>query len=391
MPLTQAAPPTSARPPLRFDRNELAGAFGALGTDLPLLIGVIAASGLDSASVLILFGLMQVLSGWWYRMPMPVQPLKGFAALVIAQKIPAKVIYGGGLAVGIGMFVLSVSGLIDWLARLVPKTVIRGIQLGLALQLSTLALKQYVGADGVQGYLLAAVAFGIITALIGNRRYPAAILVVTLGVGYALVFKLDLTTAQRALGFHLPTWRVPATADIITGALLLALPQIPLSLGNSVLATKQVAQDYFPERPLTVRQIGFTYSLMNLVNPFLGGFPVCHGSGGMVGHYTYGARSGGSVMLYGALYLTLGLFFSQGFTEVVQIFPLPVLGVLLTFEALTLAALLRDISSQRNNLLVALLVGVISANLPYGYLVGLLVGTAVYYAQERGWLGFGRS
>jgi MFS superfamily sulfate permease-like transporter len=140
-----------------------------------------------------------------------------------------------------------------------------------------------------------------------------------------------------------------------------------------------------------VRQIGFTYSLMNLVNPFLGGFPVCHGSGGMVGHYTYGARSGGSVMLYGALYLTLGLFFSQGFTEVVQIFPLPVLGVLLTFEALTLAALLRDISSQRNNLLVALLVGVISANLPYGYLVGLLVGTAVYYAQERGWLGFGRS
>jgi hypothetical protein len=79
--LTQAEPrPAPSRPPIRFDRNELAGAFGDLGTDLPLLIGVIAASGVDSAGVLILFGLMQVFSGLWYRMPMPVQPLKAFAA-----------------------------------------------------------------------------------------------------------------------------------------------------------------------------------------------------------------------------------------------------------------------------------------------------------------------
>ncbi len=66
------------------------------------------------------------------------------------------------------------------------------------------------------------------------------------------VFKLDLATAQRALGLHLPTWHVPQTADILTGAVLLALPQIPLSLGNSVLATRQIAADYFPERILSV-------------------------------------------------------------------------------------------------------------------------------------------
>ncbi|RPD49460.1 transporter [Hymenobacter sediminis] len=387
MPLTATFP---SRPRIRFDRNELAGAFGDLGTDLPLLIGVIAASGMDSAGVLIMFGLMQLFSGLWYGMPMPVQPLKAFAALVIAQKIPGRVIFGGGLAIGISMMVLSVTGLIDALARLVPKTVIRGIQFGLALQLATLALKEYVPADGLPGYALAAAGFLVTVVLLGNRRWPAALIVLTLGVTYGLIFKLDLATAQRALGLHLPSWHVPARADILLGAVLLALPQIPLSLGNSVLATKQVVDDYFPERPLTVRKISFTYALMNLVNPFLGGFPVCHGSGGMVGHYTFGGRTGGSVVLYGLLFLVLGLFFSQGFQQIVHIFPLPVLGVLLLFEALTLATLLRDISGSRSDLLLALLVGLLCSGLPYGYLVGLVVGTALYYAMQRGWVGLGK-
>lgn len=382
--------PTITAAPLRFDRNEFAGAFGDLGTDLPLLIGVIAASGMDSAGVLIVFGLMQVFSGLWYRLPMPVQPLKAFAALVIAQKIPGRVIFGGGLAIGVSMFVLSVTGLIDALARLVPKPVVRGIQFGLALQLSTLALKEYVPADGLPGFALAAAAFLVTVVLLGNRRWPAALVVIGLGVGYALLFKLHLHTAQQAIGLRLPTWHLPAQADILTGALLLALPQIPLSLGNSILATRQVTLDYFPERALSVRQISFTYALMNLVAPFLGGFPVCHGSGGMVGHYAFGARTGGSVIIYGGLFLVLGLFFSQGFQTVVQIFPLPMLGVLLLFEALSLAALLRDISPQRPDLLLALLVGLLCAGLPFGYLVGLVVGTALYYAMQRGWLGLGK-
>ena len=334
---------------------------------------------------------MQVFTGLWYRMPMPVQPLKAFAALVIAQKLPGRIIFGGGLAIGVSMFFLSVTGLIDALARLVPKAVVRGIQFGLSLQLATLALTKYVGADGAAGYALAAGAFAVTVVLFGNRRWPAALIVIALGVVYAFLFKLNLTTAQKALGFHLPTWHLPQLADILTGAVLLALPQIPLSLGNSILATKQVAQDLFPERePLTIKKISFTYALMNLVNPFFGGFPVCHGSGGMVGHYAFGARTGGSVVIYGGIFLVMGLFLSQGFSDVVQIFPLPVLGVLLLFEALSLAMLLRDVSGSRADLLVALLVGLLCAGLPYGYLVGLLVGTAVYYAMLRGWVGLGK-
>ncbi len=371
---------------IRFDRNELAGAFGDLGTDLPLLIGVIAASGIDPASVLTLFGLMQVFSGVWYGLPMPVQPLKAFAALVIAQKIKGPVIYGGGLAIGATMLGLTLTGAIDAIARLVPKPVVRGIQLGLALQLATLALREYVPADGAAGYALAGVTFIVTVVLLGNRRWPAALVVVALGVGYGLLFKFDVGAAQGAVGLHLPTWHVPAWPDILTGAVLLALPQIPLSLGNSILATRQVVVDHFPERPLSVRQISATYALMNLVNPFFGGFPVCHGSGGMVGHYAFGARTGGSVVLYGGLFLAMGLFFSQGFQQLVHLFPLPILGVLLFFEALRLAVLLRDVATARADLAVALLVGLICGGLPYGYLVGLVVGTSVYYAHRRGWV-----
>src|ERR1700743_1657882 len=95
-PAAAIAPPAR----LRFDRNEWAGAFGDIGTDLPLIIGMILAVGLDGASVLILFGAMQILTGLFYRLPMPVQPLKAVAIMVIASQttknpISANTVYGG--------------------------------------------------------------------------------------------------------------------------------------------------------------------------------------------------------------------------------------------------------------------------------------------------------
>ena len=270
---------------------------------------------------------------------MPVQPLKAMAALVIAQKLGGNILFGAGLAIGAIMLVLTVTGLIWWLARVVPKTVVRGIQFGLGLQLATLALKDYVQADGAVGYALAGIGFVVTILLMGNRRFPAALFVVALGVAYAAVFKLDFAAVAHGAGFRLPQLHVPAMQDVLTGLLVLTLPQIPLSLGNSILATRQVAEDFFPERKLTIRRISFTYTLMNLVNPWFGGIPTCHGSGGMAGHYTFGARTGGSVIIYGSLYLTLGLFFSGSFGQLIQVFPKPILGVMLAFEGLAMLVL----------------------------------------------------
>lgn len=344
------------------------------------------AARLDSASVLITYGLMQLLTGFVYRMPMPVQPLKAVATLVITQRIAADVIYGSGLAIGVAMLLLTALGGITLLARIVPKSVIRGIQLGLGIQLASLALRDYVAADQALGYGLAAAAFVITLALIRNRQVPAALVVVALGLVYAFAFKLSVGEFVSSAGFHLPQLHRPTLADVATGFLVLALPQLPLSLGNSILATRQIAEDLFPGAKLSVKKIGFTYAVMNLISPFFSGIPVCHGSGGFAGHYAFGGRTGGSVVLYGALFMALGLFFGDSFGRIVDVFPLPMLGILLLFEALALATLVRDLGAERSDFFIAVLVALCAAFLPYGYIVGLVVGTALAHLARRGFV-----
>jgi xanthine/uracil permease len=319
-----------------------------------------------------------------------VQPLKAVAVIVITQHIGGAVIRGGGLAIGVAMLLLSALGLLDWLARVVPKSVIRGIQLGLGLQLASIALRDYVGADREAGWWLAALAFVIIVALLGNRRLPAGVPVIVLGIVYALALKIDVPVLAESAGVHLPQLTVPTPGDVAQGFLLLALPQIPLSLGNSILATRQIVHDYFPEVDLSVRKIGFTYAVMNLINPFIGGVPTCHGSGGVAGHYAFGGRTGGSVVIYGAVFLLLGLFFGGAFTEIVKVFPLPLLGVLLLFEAIYLIVLIGDVAGTATDLRLAALVGACAAFLPYGYVVGLVLGTVLALLARRGFIGFAR-
>jgi hypothetical protein len=363
----------------RFDRNEFSGAFGDLGTDFPLIVGMILAAGLHVPSVLILFGAMQIFTGLLYGMPMPAQPLKAMAIIVITQKLSGNVLYGGGLAIGVVMLLLTVTGLIEWLTRAVPKTVVRGIQLGLGLQLSYLAMRDYIPADGRWGYALAGAAFLLTLLLLGNRRFPPAPFVIALGIAYAIAFKLHGSLPGHGFGVKSPMFHVPAWHDVAAGFLLLALPQIPLSLGNSILATRQVAEDLFPEKRVTVKKISATYSLMNLVNPFFSGVPTCHGSGGIAGHYAFGGRTGGSVVIYGTMYLVLGLFFSGGFSAVIQLFPGPILGVILLFEAIALMKLVRDTMGVPGDFALVLLVGLLCFGVPYGYVVGLVVGTAIAY------------
>jgi MFS superfamily sulfate permease-like transporter len=153
-----------------------------------------------------------------------------------------------------------------------------------------------------------------------------------------------------------------------------------------VLATSQATRDLFPERAVSVRRIGFTYGVMNLIGPVFGGMPVCHGCGGLVGFHAFGARTGGAPVLYGLLYVTLGLLFAPGFAALVKVFPLPVLGVVLLIESLALMLLVRDVAHDPTNLWIAFVVAAAIIGLPYGYVVGLLIGTLLAYAARGNWL-----
>ena len=370
---------------VRFDRAELAGSFGDIGTDLPLLIALIATCKLDPAAVCLSFGVLQIATGLLYGIPMPVQPLKAMAAIMLAQKLSGSVLAGGGLVIGAAMLVLAVTGLLDWLARVVPKEVVRGIQLGLGVTLATLALKEYASADGPAGWVLALVAIAALLALRGQKRVPGPLVVIGLGVLYAAV-RLEWPGLGSLVGVRLPSPHAPSLEDIKRGALLLALPQIPLSLGNSVIATSHAARDLFPDRAPSVRRIGVTYGVMNLLAPWFGGVPVCHGCGGLIGFHGFGGRTGGAAVIYGALYVVLGLVFAPGFASVVRAFPMPVLGVVLLFEAIGLMMLVRDVAKDRRRLWTALAVAIAVIAVPYGYVVGLVLGTLLALANDRGWL-----
>lgn len=173
---------------LRFDRSEFAGAFGDLGTSLPLIMAMILASEAHTASVLILFGVMQVFSALIYGVPVPAQPLKAVAALTIAFGYKANLIYGAGLSIGIVMLIMTFTGIIDWFGKVIPKVVVRGIQLGVGLKLATLAMG-YIGKDGSVGYVLAAICFAIVLLLLKNRTMPPALIIVALGICYAFIMK----------------------------------------------------------------------------------------------------------------------------------------------------------------------------------------------------------
>ncbi len=362
-----------------FDLNEFSGSFGDIGTDLPLIAGIILICGLDSASVFIVFGLLQIFTGLFYGLPMPVQPLKIMAVIMISQKLSGNLLYGAGLAIGVVMLFLTATGLLQWLAGIVPKSVVRGIQLGLGISLASLALKNFVASNGWAHYLLAFFGFLLVLTLYGNRKYPPALFVILLGVLYTVFFDPEFWKISGGFGLALPRWHIPNVQDILHGFVLLALPQIPLSLSNSLIATKQTIEDLFPARAASLTKLGFTYSLMNLLNPFFSGVPTCHGAGGLAGHYAFGARTGGSVVIYGSLYLFVGLFFSRGFDSVLRIFPLPILGVILFFEGLAMMSFIRDITGSKKDLFIAFLVALFSVGLPQGFLIGLIAGTLFHY------------
>ncbi len=367
---------------IKINRNELSGAFGDIGTDLPLIIAMLSVTDLKASSILIIFGVMQIFTSFVYGLPMPVQPLKAVALIVITQKISSAVIFGGGFAIGIIMLLLSVTGLITYLGKIVPKTVIRGIQLGLGLQLCLLSLKEYIPANNTAGYMLAIIAFSLGIVLIGNKKYPPAIFMLALGFLYSVLFNFSIF---QSVSFSLPQFSLPkiTSENIFTGFIILALPQIPLSLGNSIFATHQLVKDYFPGKKVSIKKIGLTYSAMNIVGSVIGGIPVCHGSGGIAGHYTFGGRTGGSTLIYGTFYILIGLLFSMNPSNLFQVFPKPILGTILIFEGIALIILSKDIITDKKNFFIAIIVGLMANGLPYGYLVGMIVGTLLYFVPHH--------
>jgi hypothetical protein len=248
---------------------------------------------------------------------------------------------------------------------------------------------------GWDGYLLAWGCFIYALLFYRSRRVPVALVLFAFGLVVAIVRNsaTDVTVLDVAahangtvqlsdtvsacggganrpiqgFGIHWPT-----TADWATGFVHMAIPQIPLTTMNSVIAVCKLSDDLFPNmdekhkatprrvsptlcplivpsfvlrlgarRPCLQRtwwwrllcvlmqtQVASSVGLMNILMCLLGGFPMCHGAGGLAGQYRFGGRTGASVEFLGIVKIVLGLAFGQRCLELLSscAFPYAVLG-----------------------------------------------------------------
>jgi MFS superfamily sulfate permease-like transporter len=333
--------------PFRFDRAELAGAVGDLGVLVPIAVALIVKNGLTPTAVLLPAGVLYVVAGLLYRLPVPVQPLKAFGAIAIAHGFGADDIAAGALLMGMLFLVLGVSGLLDWVAKVFPQPIIRGIQLSVGLLFCQLAWKLVSATPKAFNdhrhsiwWLACATVVVVAAALLLRRRQITLVFIAIAMAAMVLTFHGPIAFGPSAV--HCPHlgW-----AAFSAAAVALVLPQVPLSFANSCLATADTARAYFGDAAHRVRpgRLAITIGLANLFAGSISGMPVCHGAGGMTAHRSFGARSGGAPIILGSALIALALALGATLTAALVGFPVPILAGLLTVAGLLHITLLKDL------------------------------------------------
>lgn len=389
---------------LRFDRREVAGSLGDLGTLLPLALGLILLNGVSAVGLFFMVGLFYVLAGLYYRVPTPVQPMKVIGAYAIANyaTVAPSTVYAAALLMGAILLFLGGTGLVE-LSRYVPKTVVRGVQLSVGTLLLIRGLEfilappksQVVPAFQLRlaelgvGFLNAYILLGLAALaaaylLLENRRVPAALLIVVGGFCVGLAFEVP----QVTLGFHLPKpiffEGVPSLNDFLTALFLLVLPQIPMTLGNAVIAQHDLAKSYFGERArkVTYRALATSQGLANLGAFLLQGMPMCHGAGGLAAHYRFGARTAGNNIIIGGFFLGVAVLFGESSVEVLKLLPFSILGVLLFIAGAELMTMIKDLRGKEEFYVPMVMLGItLVSNLAWAFAAGLILAYLIKYGR----------
>jgi len=350
-----------------FNLRELAGSFGDFGTLFPLAIGYIVVCDLDPAGFLFMMGLANIATGLIYRLPMPIEPMKVLAVVAIAQCWTPSMIYASGFAMGVIWLVFGLTGVMNWIARVTPRAVIHGIQVSLGVLLAVEAVKLIGPA-----WLLGLVAVAIVLLLRSNRYAPASVVLIILGV-VLMALRGDLQAVQ-GFAFRLPPLTIFSLKEIWRSLLLAGFAQIPLTATNAVIATSALISTYWPERRVSENRLALNMGLMNLVLPFFGGMPLCHGVGGLAGQYYFGARTGGTNILEGLIEISLGLFLAGSIASLFTTFPSAIIGAMMLLVGVEMVKFARDVRWNLDLIPMAATVGVsVFSNMAFGFTAGMVV------------------
>jgi hypothetical protein len=350
-----------------FNLRELAGSMGDFGTLFPLAIGYIAVCGLNPAGFLVMMGVANIVTGLLYRLPIPIEPMKVLAVVAIAQHWTPSMVYASGFGMGIVWTVFALIGVMKWIAKVTPDSVIRGIQVALGIILAIEAIKM-ISTWWIIGVL------SIITGLVlGRNRYaPAAIVLMALGLVIMIVKgQFNLVESPR---LTLPIITGFSPREVWQSFLQAGLAQIPLTATNAVIATSALIKSYWPEKPVSESRLSLNMGIMNLILPFFGGMPLCHGAGGLAGQYYFGARTGGANIIEGLIEIAMGLFLAGSIAGLFSVFPVAIIGAMMFLVGVELVKFARGIHWDRDiipmgtTLIVSLL-----TNMAYGFLSGFVV------------------
>ena len=289
-----------------------------------------------------------------------------------------------GLIIGGVILVLALSGIITRIARLVPNSVIMGVQLGVGAQLALLGIEHMQG-EPLFGF--AALALLLLLFATPCRHLGSLIVVVTAAAAYLMTGGAG--PAVVTPGLHLPAFALPALTDFQAALTTTALPQLALTLSNAVLATSAIAAEYFPEdkERTSPRRLALSTGVLNVVLAPFGALPMCHGSGGLIAQYRFGARSWAAPALFGMFCLVLGIGFGPQARDVLMMIPIGAVGAILAVAGGEMVLNRRVLAVKPSCRVVILLTGVVCVGVNMA--VGLAVGLAAEalrgaYLRRRG-------
>ncbi|PWW38210.1 putative sulfate/molybdate transporter [Chromohalobacter israelensis] len=326
-----------------FNGRELNGALGDLGTLLPLMLGVLTVGGVSPGPVLFGFAAFYLVTAFYYRLPIPVQPMKAVAAMLLTVGMSTSELAIGGMIIGLVMLVLGVTGWIGHLRRLIPQSVLAGLQLGLGVMLALASLSLMAEQAWLAGVTLA-----VLLVAMRIPGCPSVLLALLVAVGLGIPQwgqGPDLAMAGQGM-FPLTGW--PGVESFERAMSMLVLPQLSLTVTNAIVLTALVAGDYFGERAahVTPARLSVTTGLANLLLSPLGALPMCHGAGGLAAHYRFGARSGTAPLLLGLGLLGVACLPTSWGLAMLAAIPVAGLGALLLVAAWQLAVTKRLYDSK---------------------------------------------
>lgn len=388
-----------------MNRLELAGALGDLGTLLPIGIAMILLNGLNPMGVFVSVGLFYIVAGSYFGVTIPVQPMKVIGAYAIAASLSIPQIMASSLLMGALLLIIGLTGAIDVIRKITPLAVVRGVQLSTGVLLMAEGVRFILGLSKFQllqksaePYLsvqyLGPLPVGILIGLIGilitlffltSKKYPAGLVLIGTGLAAGWLLGGRANLGWHSLGFHIPVFlpfQIPGRIDFTFALFSLVLPQIPMTLGNAVIAYTDLSKNYFDKKSekVTNRAVCISMGLANFVSFLVGGMPLCHGAGGLAAHYRFGARTAGSNLIIGALFLGLALLLGDQLIEVFHLLPMAVLGVFLIFAGSQLALTILDIDNRKDLFVILLILSItLVINLAAGFIVGTVVAHLLRY------------